>query len=218
MAKAAPKKPKVPEVNDGLQFNDRIRASRVLLIDDKTKVGEMSLFDAIAHARTTGRDIVAVSPEDKPGPRVCKVVNKEAYRAEYRAKNDIVEFAEKKTMEISSAISTADLDTKLGQAQRMLAKQHPVQFTIKPPRSGSDLLQDKLLLETIITKMAEEAHEKSFGSSWLQRKLLLEPGKAKAPYVPIKATLPPDFVDPLGKKPERPKKFKPGKVKSRPRS
>lgn len=68
-------KPKVVEPSDGLQFNEHIPASKVLLIDDKTKVGEMSLFDAIAHARTTGRDVLAVSGGDKPGSvRVCKVV------------------------------------------------------------------------------------------------------------------------------------------------
>lgn len=127
-------------------------------------------------------------------------MNKEAYRTEYRLKNNIIEYGEKKSMEISSAISMSDLETKLSQAKRMILKNHPIQFSIKPPRTGSDLLQDKTLMETIITKLAEEGHEKGFGSTWLHRKLLVEPGKAKTPFTSIKPSIPEGFVDPDSKK------------------
>lgn len=145
-------------------------------------------------------------------------VHKEAYRAEFRLKNNIIAYAEKKSVEVNPAISPSDLDTKLSQAKRMLAKNHPVQFTVKPSRLGSDLLQDKVLMETIITKLEEEGHEKGFAGTWLHRKLLIEPGKAKVPYVSIKPNLPEGFVDPDAKKQVVPKVFKAGKGETKRRT
>ena len=68
-------------IRDRQRVNNRIRAREVLLIDEEgTRVGVVSLRDALALAEERGLDLVEVAPTATPP--VCRILDYGKYRYE----------------------------------------------------------------------------------------------------------------------------------------
>ncbi len=103
-------------------INNRIRASKVRLIDDTGKqVGIVPLEEALRIARERNLDLIQVT--DKVDPPVCKILDYGKYLYQLQKK----EKKAKKSSEIKGVrlrfnISPHDLETKMHQAEKFLSQ------------------------------------------------------------------------------------------------
>lgn len=102
--------------------NNRIRASKVRLVDDAGKqVGVVPLQEALQIARERNLDLIQVT--DKVDPPVCKILDygKYLYRLQKKEKK-VQKSTEVKGIRLRFNISSHDLETRARQAEKFLNK------------------------------------------------------------------------------------------------
>ncbi|MFO8058152.1 MAG: translation initiation factor IF-3 [bacterium] len=131
--------------------NERIRASRVLVIDDEgNKLGVMMTRDAISLAKDKGLDLVEVAP--KADPPVTRVLDygKYLYDQKKKQRDSKKKQAQQQLKEIKLRTKTEDHDlyTKLKKAKEFLEKGDRVKIRIMyrgremaHPELGKDVLE-----------------------------------------------------------------------------
>ncbi len=118
----------------GPKVNDRIRAPRVLVIDETgRKLGEFLTEDAIRVARERGLDLIEVAPNARPP--VCKFgdygkmkYEKKKKDAEAKKKQAVVSIKEVK---LRPKTDGHDLQVKLKHARKFLERGDKVKITIR---------------------------------------------------------------------------------------
>lgn len=123
-----------PPPADGPRINEFINAREVLVIDDDgTKRGILSIRDALALAEETGLDLVEVSPQ--ASPPVCKLMDFGKYK--YQAQKKANEARKKqKTIEVKEIkmrpnIDTHDYDVKMRSMLRFFEEGDKVKVTLR---------------------------------------------------------------------------------------
>lgn len=124
-----------PEVDkNALRVNNKIRSSRVLVIDEAgNKLGEFLTEDAISLARERSLDLIEVSPNSRPP--VCKVGDFGKMKYEKKKK----EAAARKTqttinvkeIKLRPKTDQHDFDVKLKHARRFLDGGDKVKVTVR---------------------------------------------------------------------------------------
>jgi translation initiation factor IF-3 len=117
----------------GPSINDRIRASKVFLIDhNNEKVGVVDTIEALRRSHEAGLDLVEVSPDSTPP--VCRILDFGKYKYEL-AKKEKANRAKTKTAELkevrlgrSMKIDPHDVEIRINQARRFLIEGHKVQI------------------------------------------------------------------------------------------
>ena len=124
---------KEPE-QTGPRVNDRIRAPRVLVIDDEgEKLGEFLTEDAIQLARDRGTDLIEVAPNSRPP--VCRLgdfgrikYEKQKKDAAARKRQAVVSIKE---IKLRPKTDEHDYDVKLKHARRFLEDGDKVKVTVR---------------------------------------------------------------------------------------
>ncbi len=113
------------------KINDRIRASKIRLIDqDENMIGVVNLDEGITLAHRAGLDLVEVSPTSDPP--VCRILDFGKYRYE-QSKKERANRAKTKTVETkevrlgrSMKIDPHDVGIRINQARKFLLEGHKV--------------------------------------------------------------------------------------------
>ena len=115
-------------------INEQIRDKEVRVIGkDGEQLGIMSAKDAFKLAKDADLDLVKIAPTAKPP--VCKIVDYGKYRYEAMRKEKEAKKKQKvidiKEVRLSPNIDTNDLNTKVNQARKFLAKGDKVKVTLR---------------------------------------------------------------------------------------
>ncbi len=108
-----------------LSINERIRSSKVLVIDDEgNKLGVMMTRDAVDLAKQKGLDLVEVAPKGDPPVTRIMDYGKYLYTQQKRSRDAKKKQAAQQLKEIKVRIKTEDhdLNTKLKKAKEFLDK------------------------------------------------------------------------------------------------
>lgn len=109
--------------------NEQIRYSKVLLIYDGQKLGEMSSREALQKAQSLGLDLVEVSPNARPP--VCIITDFGKFQYDKSKKQKKNQTVKEKEFAFRYVIDSHDLQTKMNQAKKFLQKGDRVKITIK---------------------------------------------------------------------------------------
>ena len=117
-----------------LMINEQIRDREVRLIGaNGEQLGIMSARDAQKHAQEAGLDRVKVAPTAKPP--VCKIIDYGKYKYELARKEKEAKKKQKtievKEVRLSPNIEENDLNTKVNNARKFLAKGNKVKVTLR---------------------------------------------------------------------------------------
>ena len=117
-----------------LMINEQIRDREIRLIgEDGEQLGIMSARDAMKLAREANLDLVKIAPTAKPP--VCKIIDYGKYRYELARKEKEAKKKQKtvevKEVRISPNIDTNDLNTKVNNAKKFIAKGNKVKVTLR---------------------------------------------------------------------------------------
>jgi translation initiation factor IF-3 len=120
-------------VDDGPRVNDRIRAPRVLVIDDAgEKLGLFQSADAVQLARDRGLDLVEVAPEARPP--VCRLADwgrlkydRQKRAAAARRRQTEVQLKE---IKVRPKTDDHDIEVKARNAHRFLEAGNKVKITV----------------------------------------------------------------------------------------
>lgn len=116
-----------------MPVNNRIRASRVFLIDEEgTPVGETSTQTALARATELEMDLVLVGPQ--ADPPVAKILDYGKFKYEQdrkSRKNKAKKTQEVKEIRISYNTDEHDLEVKLNRAKHFLSEGHKIKLRLK---------------------------------------------------------------------------------------
>ena len=117
-----------------LMINEQIRDREVRLIGaNGEQLGIMSARDAQKHAQEAGLDLVKVAPTAKPP--VCKIIDYGKYKYELARKEKEAKKKQKtievKEVRLSPNIEENDLNTKVNNARKFLAKGNKVKVTLR---------------------------------------------------------------------------------------
>lgn len=123
----------VPE-KDEIKINHRIRAPRVLVIDEEgNKLGEFMTSDAVALAQERGLDLVEVAPNARPP--VCRVADygKMKYEKKKREAAARKNQAQQQLKEVKVRPKTDDHDmgVKVNHTRRFLEQGNKVKVTVR---------------------------------------------------------------------------------------
>ncbi|MBQ4522526.1 MAG: translation initiation factor IF-3 [Lachnospiraceae bacterium] len=115
-------------------INEQIRDKEVRVIGkDGEQLGIMSAKDAFKLAKEADLDLVKIAPTAKPP--VCKIVDYGKFRYEAMRKEKEAKKKQKvidiKEVRLSPNIDTNDLNTKVNQARKFLAKGDKVKVTLR---------------------------------------------------------------------------------------
>ena len=115
-------------------INEHIRDKEVRVIGkDGEQLGIMSSKEAYQLAKEADLDLVKIAPTAKPP--VCKIVDYGKYRYEAMRKEKEAKKKQKvidiKEVRLSPNIDTNDLNTKVNQARKFLAKGDKVKVTLR---------------------------------------------------------------------------------------
>lgn len=115
-------------------INEQIRDKEVRVIGkDGEQLGIMSAKDAFKLAKDADLDLVKIAPTAKPP--VCKIVDYGKFRYEAMRKEKEAKKKQKvidiKEVRLSPNIDTNDLNTKVNQARKFLAKGDKVKVTLR---------------------------------------------------------------------------------------
>ena len=115
-------------------INEQIRDKEVRVIGkDGEQLGIMSSKEAYQLAKEADLDLVKIAPTAKPP--VCKIVDYGKYRYEAMRKETEAKKKQKvidiKEVRLSPNIDTNDLNTKVNQARKFLAKGDKVKVTLR---------------------------------------------------------------------------------------
>jgi translation initiation factor IF-3 len=121
-------------IRDRQRVNNRIRAREVLLIDEEgTRVGVISLREALALAEERGLDLVEVAPNAVPP--VCRILDYGKFRYEQTKKEREArkhqKQAELKEVRLKPKTDDHDLEIKAKQARKFLLAGDKVKFTVR---------------------------------------------------------------------------------------
>ncbi|MEG1640864.1 MAG: translation initiation factor IF-3 [Ruthenibacterium sp.] len=117
-----------------MEINEEIRDKEVRVIDaDGGQLGVMNTRDAIQMAAEKDLDLVKIAPQGIPP--VCKFLDYGKYRFEMQKKEKEAKKNQKvveiKEVRLSLNIDTNDFNTKVGMAQKFLAKGDKVKASIR---------------------------------------------------------------------------------------
>lgn len=144
-----------------LLINEKIRAKEVRLIGEHgEQIGIMSAREAQLKAREADLDLVMVSPNAHPP--VCKIIDYGKYRYELARKEKEAKKKQKvidvKEIRFSPNIDENDLNTKLNNARKFLAKGNKVKLTLRfRGREMAHIRESRHILDDVAEKLADVA-------------------------------------------------------------
>ena len=144
-----------------LMINEQIRDKEVRLIgSDGEQLGIMSAKEAMKLAEEAELDLVKIAPNAKPP--VCKIIDYGKYRYELARKEKEAKKKQKivevKEIRLSPNIEENDLNTKMNNARKFLAKGNKVKITLRfRGREMAHMQASKHILDDIATALADVA-------------------------------------------------------------
>ena len=141
-------------------INEQIRDREVRLISESgEQLGIMSARDAYKLAQEAELDLVKIAPTAKPP--VCKIIDYGKYKYELTRKEKEAK-KKQKTVEIKDTLSpnidTNDLNTKMNNAKKFIAKGNKVKVTLRfRGREMAHVQQSKHILDDF-AKQLEDMH------------------------------------------------------------
>ena len=142
-------------------INGQIRDKEVRVIaENGDQLGVMPVKEAMKLAQEAELDLVKIAP--KAQPPVCKIIDYGKYRYEL-ARKEKEAMKKQKTVEvkevrISPNIDTNDLNTKVNNAKKFIAKGNKVKVTLRfRGREMAHMQQSKHILDDFAEMLAEVA-------------------------------------------------------------
>ena len=142
-------------------INGQIRDKEVRVIGENgEQLGIMSSREAMKLAQEAELDLVKIAP--KAQPPVCKIIDYGKYRYELARKEKEAKKKQKtvevKEVRISPNIDTNDLNTKVNNAKKFIAKGNKVKVTLRfRGREMAHMQQSKHILDDFAEMLAEVA-------------------------------------------------------------
>ena len=142
-------------------INGQIRDKEVRVIGENgDQLGIMSSREAMKLAQEAELDLVKIAP--KAQPPVCKIIDYGKYRYELARKEKEAKKKQKtvevKEVRISPNIDTNDLNTKVNNAKKFIAKGNKVKVTLRfRGREMAHMQQSKHIVDDFAEMLAEVA-------------------------------------------------------------
>ena len=142
-------------------INGQIRDKEVRVIaENGDQLGVMPVKEAMKLAQEAELDLVKIAP--KAQPPVCKIIDYGKYRYELERKEKEAKKKQKtvevKEVRISPNIDTNDLNTKVNNAKKFIAKGNKVKVTLRfRGREMAHMQQSKHILDDFAEMLAEVA-------------------------------------------------------------
>ena len=142
-------------------INEQIRDREVRVISEAgEQLGIMSAREAMKLAEEAQLDLVKIAP--KAQPPVCKIIDYGKYKYELARKEKEARKKQKtvevKEVRLSPNIDTNDLNTKVNNAKKFLAKGNKVKVTLRfRGREMAHVQQSKHILDDIAQMLADVA-------------------------------------------------------------
>ena len=142
-------------------INGQIRDTEVRVIaENGDQLGVMPVKEAMKLAQEAELDLVKIAP--KAQPPVCKIIDYGKYRYELARKEKEAKKKQKtvevKEVRISPNIDTNDLNTKVNNAKKFIAKGNKVKVTLRfRGREMAHMQQSKHILDDFAEMLAEVA-------------------------------------------------------------
>ena len=142
-------------------INGQIRDKEVRVIaENGDQLGVMPVKEAMKLAQEAELDLVKIAP--KAQPPVCKIIDYGKYRYELARKEKEAKKKQKtvevKEVRISPNIDTNDLNTKVNNAKKFIAKGNKVKVTLRfRGREMARMQQSKHILDDFAEMLAEVA-------------------------------------------------------------
>ena len=142
-------------------INGQIRDKEVRVIaENGNQLGVMPVKEAMKLAQEAELDLVKIAP--KAQPPVCKIIDYGKYRYELARKEKEAKKKQKtvevKEVRISPNIDTNDLNTKVNNAKKFIAKGNKVKVTLRfRGREMAHMQQSKHILDDFAEMLAEVA-------------------------------------------------------------
>ena len=142
-------------------INGQIRDKEVRVIaENGDQLGVMPVKEAMKLAQGAELDLVKIAP--KAQPAVCKIIDYGKYRYELARKEKEAKKKQKtvevKEVRISPNIDTNDLNTKVNNAKKFIAKGNKVKVTLRfRGREMAHMQQGKHILDDFAEMLAEVA-------------------------------------------------------------
>ena len=142
-------------------INGQIRDKEVRVIaENGDQLGVMPVKEAMKLAQEAELDLVKIAP--KAQPPVCKIIDYGKYRYELARKEKEAKKKQKtvevKEVRISPNIDTNDLNTKVNNAKKFIAKGNKVKVTLRfRGREMAHMSKTKYILDDFAEKLADIA-------------------------------------------------------------
>ena len=142
-------------------INGQIRDKEVrVMAENGDQLGVMPVKEAMKLAQEAELDLVKIAP--KAQPPVCKIIDYGKYRYELARKEKEAKKKQKtvevKEVRISPNIDTNDLNTKVNNAKKFIAKGNKVKVTLRfRGREMAHMQQSKHILDDFAEMLAEVA-------------------------------------------------------------
>ena len=142
-------------------INEQIRDREVRLISENgEQLGIMSAREAMKIAQEAELDLVKIAPQAKPP--VCKIIDYGKYKYEQTRKEKEARKKQKtvevKEVRLSPNIDTNDLNTKINNAKKFIAKGNKVKVTLRfRGREMAHVQQSKHILDDFAESLADIA-------------------------------------------------------------
>ena len=142
-------------------INGQIRDKEIRVIGENgDQLGIMSPREAMKLAQEADLDLVKIAP--KAQPPVCKIIDYGKYRYELARKEKEAKKKQKtvevKEVRLSPNIDTNDLNTKVNNAKKFIAKGNKVKVTLRfRGREMAHMQQSKHILDDFAEMLAEVA-------------------------------------------------------------
>ena len=142
-------------------INGQIRDKEVRVIaENGDQLGVMPVKEAMKLAQEAELDLVKIAP--KAQPPVCKIIDYGKYRYELARKEKEAKKKQKtvevKEVRISPNVDTNDLNTKVNNAKKFIAKGNKVKVTLRfRGREMAHMQQSKHILDDFAEMLAEVA-------------------------------------------------------------
>ena len=142
-------------------INGQIRDKEVRVIaENGDQLGVMPVKEAMKLAQEAELDLVKIAP--KAQPPVCKIIDYGKYRYELARKEKEAKKKQKtvevKEVRISPNIDTNDLNTKVNNEKKLIAKGNKVKVTLRfRGREMAHMQQSKHILDDFAEMLAEVA-------------------------------------------------------------
>ena len=142
-------------------INEQIRDKEVRLIGENgDQLGVMSAREALKLAEEEELDLVKIAPTAKPP--VCKIIDYGKYRYELARKEKEAKKKQKtvevKEVRLSPNIDVNDLNTKVNNAKKFIAKGNKVKVTLRfRGREMAHVQQSKHILDDFAETLADVA-------------------------------------------------------------